>query len=143
MTSWSYEDAGRPTDPLQIRSLSPTPEEPKPGSQWKVAIKAEAEETIGSGAYFDLTCKLGMVKLLRKRYDLFACLRGEYPEIPLTLDAGAPEGSIDKGSVEMTLALDLPREVPQAKFKIEAIGYTADDDDLCHLVIDVDFGPTS
>ncbi|WTC75278.1 ML domain-containing protein [Streptomyces anulatus] len=111
MTTWRYTDIGRDTDPLIINSITATPDAPQPGSPWKLAINATVLETIKEGAYLDVTVKLGLINLLQKRYDLFECLNGKHPEIPLTLD-DKQVGPIEKGKVDMTLALNLKREVP-------------------------------
>lgn len=112
MTTWDYTDNGLDTDPLIINSITATPAKPQPGSPWKLAIKATALEVITEGAWLDVTLKLGLIKLHQKRYDLFGCLGGKHPEIPLTLD-GKEVGPIEKGNVDMTLALDLKREIPR------------------------------
>ncbi|WP_405550760.1 ML domain-containing protein (plasmid) [Streptomyces globisporus] len=138
MTTWDYTDNGLDTDPLIINSITATPAKPQPGSPWKLAIKATALEVITEGAWLDVTLKLGLIKLHQKRYDLFGCLGGKHPEIPLTLD-GKEVGPIEKGNVDMTLALDLKREIPPAQFKILVRGYTVDEEDLLSIDATVDF----
>lgn len=141
MTTWRYTDIGRDTDPLIINSITATPDAPQPGSPWKLAINATVLETIKEGAYLDVTVKLGLINLLQKRYDLFECLNGKHPEIPLTLD-DKQVGPIEKGKVDMTLALNLKREVPPAKFKILVGGYSAEEGDLFSIDATVDFTTT-
>ncbi|GAA1321058.1 hypothetical protein GCM10009647_053840 [Streptomyces sanglieri] len=141
MTTWSYTDTGLDTDPWIINSITATPDTPQPGSPWKLAIDTTVLETITEGAWLDVTVQLGLIKLLQKRYDLFECLNGKHPEIPLTLD-DKQDGPIGKGHVGMTLALNLKREVPPAKFKILVRGYTVEEDDLFSIDATVDFTTT-
>ncbi|WP_441248276.1 ML domain-containing protein [Kitasatospora sp. McL0602] len=133
MTSWSYEDAGSPSDPLQIRSIEITPDPLLTGRELKAVIKASVLGQVKDGAYLDIVVKVGLIKLLTKRYDLFRKLRGEDTD-GWTLTASRSAGnSIDPGDTELVFTMTVPRETPPAKFGIEVRGFTADDDDLLYL----------
>ncbi|MFJ8477967.1 ML domain-containing protein [Kitasatospora sp. NPDC094011] len=140
MAGWSYEDEGLPTDALRINSLSVTPDPPKPGSTVTLRIDAAATRTIEDGAYFDLTIKLGLVKLLHRRFDLFEELRGGGSEV-LKLSCSTSDGKspIPAGGTVLTAVIDLAREVPRAKFRLDVRAFTVDEDDLAALKFDVDF----
>ncbi|MFF2081415.1 ML domain-containing protein [Kitasatospora sp. NPDC058162] len=140
MASWGYQDQGQPTDALQIKSVSVTPDPPKPGSTVTLRINAVATGEIADGAYFDLTVKLGLIKLLQRRYDLFEELRGGGAEgLKLSCDTSDGKKPIPTGDTVLTAAIDLPREVPRAKFRLQVRAYTTDEDDLAALDFDVDF----
>ena len=137
MTSWSYEDAGLETDPLQIESITVTPDPPKPGADLKGVIKTTVTAEITDGAYADVVVKLGLVKVLTKRYDLFAELKnGSAWSLTADSGSGAP---VKPGPVTLTFNGTLPREIPRAKFNISVRAYTVDDDDLAALNFKVDF----
>lgn len=139
MTSWSYyTDAGLPTDPLQVESIALTPDPPKPGADLKGVIKATVTAEITDGAYADVMVKLGLIKLLHKRFDLFAELKKDGSPWSLTADSGngAP---VTPGRVELTFDGRLPREIPKAKFIVIVRAYTVDEDDLAALDFKVDF----
>ncbi|MGK5734279.1 ML domain-containing protein [Streptomyces sp. URMC 124] len=139
MAGWSYTDAGLASDPLQIESIRTTPDPPMPGTSLKATVKAAAQEEIVDGAYIEVVVKLGLVKLFTKRYDLFEKLRGDTSDWSLTADTAPGGEPIMPGNVELTFGMDLPRETPQAKFTVNARGYTVDDDDLFSLDFRVDF----
>lgn len=139
MTSWSYSNAGLPTDPLQIDTVTITPDPPRPGGEVKLTIKGTVQEAIEDGAYFDVTVKLGLIKLLQKQFDFFQELRDGSPTEGWSASPDPAGGPIKPGDLELTVTMQLPREVPQAKFNLAARGYTAADDDLAALDLRFDF----
>ncbi|GAB7185978.1 hypothetical protein ATKI12_5809 [Kitasatospora sp. Ki12] len=138
MTGWEYENVGLPTDPLQIESITVTPDPPTRGQADVFTIKAAALADIADGAYLHVTVKLGLIKLLTKQFDLFSELRGE-GGLKLSCSTSDGKNPIPKGDTTLTLTMDLPKETPQAKFGIDVRGYTVDDDDLLALKVKVDF----
>lgn len=142
MAGWSYVDRGLPTDALQIKSMTVTPDPPKPGSPVTLRIDATATRAIEDGAYFDLVVKLGLIKLIERKYDLFAELRGGGAEgLELSCDTSDGKRPMPKGDTVLTAVIGLPREVPRAKLKLQVRAYTVDDDDLAAVDFDVDFLP--
>ncbi|MFC5183664.1 ML domain-containing protein [Actinomadura harenae] len=143
MTGWNYVDCGLPSDPLQIESIVFDPDPPRPGAPLKVAIKAVATDRIVDGAVVDLTVKLGLIKLLAKRHDLLAMLRGDTTDgFTLTCDTFRGGDAIERGPLQLTLSWDpLPKETPRAKFNISVRCFTNDEDDLASLDFKVDFQP--
>ncbi|WP_406058960.1 ML domain-containing protein [Streptomyces sp. NBC_01077] len=135
MSTWDYEDAGLPTDALQIQSITITPDPPQPGSPAKMTIKATVQEAIEEGAFYNLTVKLGLIKLLQKQIDLFEELRSG----TLTVTPDPAGGPIKPGEVELTYALNLPREVPKAKFNLDVAAFNANEEDLATLKFRFDF----
>jgi hypothetical protein len=140
MANWSYTDAGSSYDVLQIQDLTSIPDSVKPGSEWRADIRAVAHDEIKDGAYLEITVKLGLIKLLHKQYDLFEKLRADTAKDgwSLTLETGDAGEPIRKGDVRMTLAVQLPREIPNARFAIAVRARTVDDDDLAALDFKVD-----
>ena len=142
MTSWSYENVGLDTDLLQIETITVTPDPPKPGREVKLTIKGTVQEAVEDGAYFDVTVKLGLIKLLQKQFDLFAELRNGSSTEGWSANPDPAGGPIKPGDLELTVTMQLPREVPQAKFVLNARGYTAADDELAALDFRFDFTRT-
>jgi hypothetical protein len=140
MANWSYTDAGSSYDVLQIQDLTSIPDSVKPGSEWRADIRANANDEIADGAYLEITVKLGLIKLLHKQYDLFEKLRADAAKDgwSLTLETGDAGEPIRKGDVRLTLAVQLPREIPSARFAIAVRARTVDDDDLAALDFKVD-----
>lgn len=50
---------------------------------------------------------------------------------------------IEKGSYEISQTVKLPREIPRAKFSINARAYTVEDEDVLCANVVVDFLPRS
>ncbi|MFJ7248127.1 ML domain-containing protein [Kitasatospora sp. NPDC098652] len=143
MPGWSYTNAGLPSDPLRIDSVSVTPDPLKPGSAATLRIDGTVQREIQEGAYFDLTIKIGLVKILHRRFDLFEELRGGGSEaLRLSCDTSDGKGPVPVGGTVLTAAIDLPGDVPRGKFKLQVRACTVDEDDLAALDLDVDLMPT-
>ncbi|KAH7911964.1 ML domain-containing protein [Hygrophoropsis aurantiaca] len=130
--SWSYANCGLPSDPIQIHSISVSPDPPKPGQDLTVKVVGEATEVVEEGAYADVVVKLGLIKLLQRRFDVCEEARSANASVQCPVTKG-------EYTVEHTVAL--PKEIPRAKFTVGVRGYTADDDDLVCLDLKVDFMP--
>ncbi|OEJ30056.1 ML domain-containing protein [Streptomyces subrutilus] len=138
MSGFSYRDQGLPTDPLQIQHISITPDPPKQGAVLKAVITATVQEEMTDGAYIDVTVKLGLIKLFSKTYNLFEKLKGDTSEgWSLTATPGVAGEPIKPGDIELTLTRDL-KDVPHAKFTVQARAFTAADDDLAAIDFTVD-----
>ena len=139
MAGWRYENAGMPSDPLEVLSIEVTPDPPKSGDTVNATILASIREEIKEGACLDVTIKLGLVKLFEKRFDLFKKLRGESGEgdWTLTLDTNSGDAPIKTGTYHFSFACSL-KNAPKAELTIDVRGTTADEDDLGHLRINLD-----
>ncbi len=142
MANWSYINTGSPEDVLQIQDITSTPGSLTPASEWQADIRAVALAEIEDGAYLELAVKVGLIKLPAKRHDLFESLRTGTGKDgwSLRLDSGIP---IKRGNLLMTLTVQLPRELPRAKFAITIRAYTAEGDNLASLDFKADFTTTA
>ncbi|KAB5591331.1 hypothetical protein CTheo_5204 [Ceratobasidium theobromae] len=132
MASWSYEDCGLPSDPLQILSIEADPE-PSPGKNTTITLKANVLEPIEEGAYTDVEVKLGLIRILRKKFDICEEARKAKAEV---------QCPVASGSYVVKQTISLPREIPPvlaAKFTVKMRGYTVDDDDLACVDLKADF----
>jgi len=129
-SGWNFIDCGLPTDVIQIESLTISPDPPKPGEDLTVKVSAYVTKTIEDGAYADVTVKLGLIKLLQKRFDVCDEAQKNNAEIQCPVEAG-------QHHVEQTVAL--PKEIPPAQFVVMVRGYTVDDEDMLCADIKVDF----
>ncbi|KAF5359309.1 hypothetical protein D9756_003361 [Leucocoprinus leucothites] len=128
----TYSNCGLPTDPIQIESVEVTPNPPKPGGEITVKVNARATEVIEDGAYAHVTVKLGLIKLLTKEFDL--CEEARKAELSV-------QCPVQPGHYTVEHKVTLPKEVPRAKFTVDVLGYTVDDDDLMCLKLVADFIP--
>jgi len=127
---WRYTDCGLPTDPIQIDSIDVSPDPPQPGKDLTVLVKATALERLEEGAYADVTVKLGLIKLLKKQFDLCEEARNANTTV---------QCPVEEGSYEVTQTVALPKEIPKAKFVVEVRGYTVEDEPMLCLDLHVDF----
>jgi len=127
---WSYVDCGLPTDPIQIDSISVSPDPPQPGQDLTVTVKAHAQEQVEEGAYADVSVKLGLIKLLQKQFDLCEEARNANTSV---------QCPVERGNYEVVHTVALPKEIPKAKFNIDVRGFTVDEDDLFCVKLNVDF----
>ncbi|KAG8928056.1 Phosphatidylglycerol/phosphatidylinositol transfer protein [Tulasnella sp. 418] len=128
--SWNFVDCGSPSDVIQIQSLTVSPDPPVPGQNLTIKVKAFVTETIEDGAYADVTVKLGLIKLLHKRFDVCEEAEKNNAEIQCPVEAGFHD---------VTQTVELPKEIPPAKFVVNVRGYTVDDEDMVCADIKVDF----
>ncbi|KAG9314429.1 hypothetical protein JVU11DRAFT_5226 [Chiua virens] len=144
--SWSYVDCGSGSQLIQIKSINVSPDPPKPGQDLTVTVTGTAVDTIQDGAYADVTVKLGIIKLLSKRFDVCDEARNANTTI---------QCPVEPGTYNVSHTVALPREIPQglphkhtsysplnltvAKFTINVRGYTVDEDDMLCLDLKVDF----
>ncbi|GLB36229.1 putative phosphatidylglycerol phosphatidylinositol transfer protein [Lyophyllum shimeji] len=127
---WDYVNCGNPSDPIQVEKITVFPDPPQPGKDLTVTVKGTATEVIEEGAYADVEVKLGLVKLLRKRFDVCEEARNANASVQCPVKP-------DSYTVVQTVAL--PREIPRAKFTVNVRGYTVDDGPMLCLDLHVDF----
>ncbi|KAG1755202.1 ML domain-containing protein [Suillus paluster] len=130
MEGWSWTDCGLSTDPIQLESISLSPDPPKPGQDLTVTVVGTAQERIEDGAYADVVVKLGLIKLLTKTFDVCNEARSANATV---------QCPVEEGQYTVVQTVALPKEIPQAKFSVSVRGYTADDDDMLCLDLKVDF----
>ncbi|KAG8990854.1 Phosphatidylglycerol/phosphatidylinositol transfer protein [Tulasnella sp. 427] len=121
---------GLPTDIVQIESLTVSPDPPEPGQNLTITAVGRATKTIEDGAYADVTVKLGLVKLLQKRFNI--CEEAKNADA----DVQCP---VDEGRHTVVQTVELPKEIPRAKFVVQVRAFSADDEDLLCADIKVDF----
>ncbi|KAF8349994.1 ML domain-containing protein [Amanita rubescens] len=129
---WSYTNCGLETDAVQLKSLEVFPDPPKPGQNLTIKAKGIVVDEIDDGAYADVTVKLGLIKLLGKRFDV--CEEARNANVSITCP-------VEPGTYTVEQTVKLPEEIPRAIFKVEVRGYTADDEDMLCLDLRVDFMP--
>ncbi|KAF9270298.1 hypothetical protein L218DRAFT_992931 [Marasmius fiardii PR-910] len=127
---WSWEDCGSPDDVVQIKSIQVNPDPPQPGKELSVTVNGFASQTIEEGAYANVVVKLGLIKILTKQFNLCEEARKANASI---------QCPIQDGDHQVTQVVQLPKEIPRAKFKVNADGYTVDDENLFCVDLSIDF----
>ena len=61
---------GLATDSVQLKSIKVSPDPPQPGKNLTVEVEADVLNEIDEGAEADVTVKLGLIKLLQKKFDV-------------------------------------------------------------------------
>ncbi|KAG6897353.1 hypothetical protein C0992_002279 [Termitomyces sp. T32_za158] len=103
---WSWENCGQSTDVIQIEDIVVTPDPPQPGKDMTVKVKGKAQSVIEDGAYADVRVKLGLVKLLDKRFDVCEEARKANATVQCPVQPGMY-------TVEQTVTL--PWEIPRGE----------------------------
>ncbi|PKX88812.1 uncharacterized protein P174DRAFT_67691 [Aspergillus novofumigatus IBT 16806] len=127
---WAYTNCGTLDDIIQLKSISLNPDPPSAGKPLEVKLTGTVTDIIGEGAYMDVVVKLGRIKILKTTFDICETFRDYNTTI---------QCPVKPGSYEVTHTADLPREIPQAKFDIDALGFTANEEDMLCLKIQADF----
>ncbi|ORY28512.1 MD-2-related lipid-recognition domain-containing protein, partial [Naematelia encephala] len=130
MDSWSWVDCGTATDAVQIKTITVSPDPPVPGKNLTVTVDADVLKILDDGAYADVTVKLGLIKLLQKQFDVCEEAKNANASVQCPVDPGA---------YNVVQTVELPREIPKAKFSVAVRGYTADDEDMVCLDLFIDF----
>jgi hypothetical protein len=123
------EEASR-SHVVDIERVDLSPNPPQKGKSLVVKALGIVKEEIKQGAYVRVEVFVAThIKLLEKKFDL--C------ELVEDVDIKCP---VQKGETTMTKTVDLPDEIPPAKFRVVANAYTADDEPITCLTATVDFG---
>ncbi|CEL58724.1 Phosphatidylglycerol/phosphatidylinositol transfer protein OS=Cryptococcus neoformans var, neoformans serotype D (strain JEC21 / ATCC MYA-565) GN=NPC2 PE=3 SV=1 [Rhizoctonia solani AG-1 IB] len=131
--SWSYSDCGLPTDAVKVKSIKLSPDPPQIGKDLTITARGVVTRKIEDGAYADVTVKLGLVKLLRKEFDI--CEEARKNNVTV-------QCPVEPSEYEIVQTVQLPKETPRAKFIVDVKGFTSDealDTDLVCLQLKVDF----
>merc|ERR1712000_323488 len=114
-TTWEFTDCGNPSDVVTIKSLEVKPDPPRPGEKLTIYASGTVHELVEEGAYADVVVKLGLIKLLTRRFDVCE----ELSKANATLQC-----PIQPGEYTIEQSVDLPREIPRAKFLVQARAFT-------------------
>ncbi|POW05407.1 hypothetical protein PSHT_10760 [Puccinia striiformis] len=131
-TILTFDDCGKETDAVTIESFEVDPNPPVPGQKLTIRGSGTVHRLIEvEGAYADIVVKLGSyIKILQKRFDICE----ELSKANATLQC-----PIEPGHYDIVQEVKLPREIPHAKYKVEARAFTQDDDDMACADIVLDF----
>ncbi|EGG10955.1 uncharacterized protein MELLADRAFT_123976 [Melampsora larici-populina 98AG31] len=130
-TIWSFDNCGLETDAITIDSFEVSPDPPQPGKKLTITASGTANERIEEGAYADVVVKLGsFIKILHKQFDICEELRNANATLQCPLEPGQHH---------IIHTVELPREIPRAKFTVEARAYTQYDDDMACANVVIDF----
>jgi len=130
-TVFTFDDCGKSGDAVTIESFEVEPNPPEPGQKVIVRASGTVHQLIEDGAFADVVVKLGSyIKLLQKRFDICE----ELSKANATLQC-----PIEPGHYEIVQEVTLPKEIPHAKYKVEARAFTQDDDDMACTDIVLDF----
>ncbi|WOO77364.1 Phosphatidylglycerol/phosphatidylinositol transfer protein [Vanrija pseudolonga] len=100
------------------------------GKELTVSFRTTVSEVLDEGAYADVAVNIGLVKVLRKQYDLCE----EARNLNTSIQCPAQQGEY---YVEHTF--DLAKTIPEAKFNIKVRGFTVKEEPLVCLDLVVDF----
>ncbi|CAG8613434.1 9104_t:CDS:2 [Paraglomus occultum] len=122
-------DCGRTSDILQIHYIELHPDPPQKGKELTIDAAGFLSETVDKGSYVDVVVKLGLIRLLQKRYDLCDEVTQVGKECPLD------------GYQTLHHTLDLPKEIPPGRYSVDVNAFTPDHRKIGCLKVMVTFRP--
>ncbi|KZT56845.1 hypothetical protein CALCODRAFT_496830 [Calocera cornea HHB12733] len=127
---WTWTDCGDLSYAVEIQSIEVSPDPPVPGQNLTVAVTGTTRMPIEDGAYADVTVKLGLIQLLKRRFDV--CEEAANANVTI-------QCPVEPGDYQLSHTVALPREIPKAKFGVQVRGVTQDDEDMVCLDIVMNF----
>ncbi|KAI8888984.1 hypothetical protein K501DRAFT_282586 [Backusella circina FSU 941] len=130
--NWEVQECGSPDDILYLKYINITPDIIHGGEEITLEASGFLSEDVVPGAYAHVVVKLGVVTLIKKRFDICDELYKHKDDVKL-------QCPITKGDHTIVQKIQLPKETPRAAFSVHVMAYNADDTDLTCLNIKVDF----
>ncbi|KAL7417656.1 ML domain-containing protein [Mrakia frigida] len=127
---WSWVDCGGAGDAVLIDSIKVSPDPPVPGQNLTVTATGLVVDPITDGAYADVLVKLGLIKLLQRKFDVCETAAENNATIQCPV---AP------GVYEVVQTVELPKEIPKAKYSVQVRGFTAEEKDMVCVNLFIDF----
>lgn len=115
-------------DILEIKKVDLSPNPPKPGETLSIKASGYFKEKVEEGAKVHLQVKYGLITLINQEADLCDQIKNVDLECPL-----------DKGDMELTKDVDIPKEIPPGKYTVLADVYTKDGDKITCLTASIAF----
>ncbi|KAI9490663.1 ML domain-containing protein [Zychaea mexicana] len=101
---------GDDSDLLEIKDITLNPDPPKAGEKLTVDFKGFLKEQVPEGSTVEVTVKYGVVQLIKKKFDF--CQEAD------KVDEECP---IEKGDLQLTKQVDLPKEIPPGRYSVRAV----------------------
>jgi len=118
-----------PTDILEIDSVDLSPNPPQAGQTLDIKASGILKENVEEGAKIHLQVKYGLITLINQEANLCDQVKNVDLECPL-----------EKGPLELTKSVELPKQIPPGKYHVMADVFTKDGDKITCLSADVVFG---
>ncbi|KAJ1333690.1 Phosphatidylglycerol/phosphatidylinositol transfer protein [Microdochium nivale] len=122
-------DGDHSLDTILIDNVDLAPNPPEAGSELLIKAKGTVLERIEQGAYVQLVVKYGLIRLISTTADFCEQLGN--------VDLKCP---IEKGALEVTKSVEIPKEVPPGTYHVNAQVFNADDKPITCLQATVKFG---
>ncbi|KAJ1035989.1 hypothetical protein NDA13_000644 [Ustilago tritici] len=128
---WQWVSCGTGDEIVDVESIVVSPDPPVPGQNLTVRAKGTVKDEVSDGTFADVVVKLGLIRLLARRFDVCEEARTNNADLQCPISAGDYE-------LEQTVAL--PREIPPGKFNVHLTGENQDGSNLLCLDLSIQFG---
>ncbi|SAM85015.1 related to phosphatidylglycerol/phosphatidylinositol transfer protein [Ustilago bromivora] len=128
---WQWASCGTGVEIVDVESILVSPDPPIPGQNLTVRAKGTVKDEVSDGTFADVVVKLGLIRLLARRFDVCEEARTNNADLQCPISAGDYE-------LEQTVAL--PREIPPGKFNVHLTGENQDGSNLLCLDLSIQFG---
>jgi hypothetical protein len=129
-SGWIWNVCGSRQEAVVLSDINVKPDPPVAGQNLTVYAKGTLNADLDEGSYADVVVKLGFIRLLSRRFDICELARENDAELQCPLKPG---------QYEITHTVELPREIPPARFNVHVSGKTQADVDLMCMDLSIDF----
>lgn len=112
--------------------IAVSPDPPLRGEVLTVTASGYVKERLEEGMYADVLVKVGLIKILQKRFDVCEEARNANATI---------QCPVEPGEYSIVQEIELPKEIPPAAFKASVVAYNADDAPVVCVDLWIDFRP--
>ncbi|KAF9433802.1 Phosphatidylglycerol/phosphatidylinositol transfer protein [Entomortierella beljakovae] len=124
----TIEECGPDTDLLKIEYVNLSPNPPEKGKVLTIDAKGLLSGPIVEGAVIDVVAKVGVIKLLTKKFD--------FCEESVKVDKPCPVAS---GEQYLQHSVELPKEIPPGKYVVNIQVHNPDGQQVTCLLVKAQF----
>ncbi|SNX87684.1 related to phosphatidylglycerol/phosphatidylinositol transfer protein [Melanopsichium pennsylvanicum] len=128
---WQWASCGTGDEVVDVDSIVVSPDPPVPGQNLTVRAKGTIKDEVSDGTFADVVVKLGLIRLLARRFDVCEQARANDADLQCPLSPG---------EYELVHTVALPREIPPGKFNVHVSGENQDGSSLLCLDLSILFG---
>ncbi|CAD6911625.1 unnamed protein product [Tilletia controversa] len=128
--AWSWRNCGDPEDLVEVHTIEVSPDPPQRGKNMTIHATGKVQKRIEEGAYAEVDVKIGYIRLLHRQVDICEEARRNDAEVKCP---------IDPDEYDITQTVQLPSQIPPAKFGVHVGAFSVDDEPLLCLDLSVDF----
>ncbi|KAL9932726.1 hypothetical protein V8E36_008425 [Tilletia maclaganii] len=128
--AWTWRSCSDEDALVDVHSIEVSPDPPQRGKNMTIKASGTVKQRIEEGAYAMVDVKIGLIRLLHRQVDICEEARAN------DADVKCP---VDPKDYDISQTVQLPSQIPPAKFGVHVESFTVDDAPLVCLDLTVDF----